>query len=40
MILMCEDELKYRNRVLPKLKAGDILIVPGAPRLFFEIGLE
>ena len=34
--VMWGDGLTVRNRVLPKLKAGDILIVPGSPRLFFE----
>ena len=36
--------MEERNSVLPKLKASDILIVPGAPRLFFEdwfrLGME
>lgn len=33
--LMWDDELETRNRVLPTLKASDILIIPGSPRLFF-----
>ena len=28
--------LEVHNRVVPKLMAGDILIVPGAPRLYFR----
>jgi len=42
--IMWEDNLSTRNRIMPKLKASDILIVPGSPRLFFtdwfNIGLQ
>ena len=34
--LMFKDKLEVPNRVVPKLEAGDILIVPGAPRLYFR----
>ena len=33
--IMWGDGIEVRNRILPKLKASDILIVPGSPRLFF-----
>ena len=33
--LMWDNKIEGRNRVVPKLKASDILIVPGSPRLFF-----
>lgn len=33
--LMWDNKIEARNRVVPKLKASDILIVPGSPRLFF-----
>ena len=42
--IMWGNGIEVRNRVLPKLNASDILIVSGAPRLFFEdwfrLGLE
>ena len=42
--IMWENGIEVRNRVIPKLKASDILIVPGSPRLFFtdwfRIGLQ
>ena len=38
------DKINVRNRIVPKLKASDILIVPGSPRLFFldwfRLGLQ
>ena len=34
--LMYDSKLEVHNRVVPKLRAGDILIVPGAPRLYFR----
>lgn len=34
--LLYENKLEVNNRVVPKLQAGDILIVPGAPRLYFK----
>ena len=34
--LMYDKKLEVHNRVVPKLMAGDILIVPGAPRLYFR----
>ena len=34
--IMWGNGIEVRNRVLPKLNASDILIVPGAPRLFWE----
>ena len=33
--LMYDSKLEVNNRIVPKLEAGDILIVPGAPRLYF-----
>lgn len=33
--IMWSDKIEVRNRVVPKLIASDILIVPGSPRLFF-----
>jgi hypothetical protein len=42
--LMWANKIEARNRVVPKLKASDILIVPGSPRLFFtdwfRLGLQ
>jgi SLBB domain len=42
--IIWDDGLEVRNRVIPKLIASDILIVPGSPRLFFtdwfRIGLQ
>ena len=34
--VMWEDELYTAYRNLPKLSGGDILVVPGEPRLFFK----
>ncbi len=34
--IMWEDNLLKGNRVVPKLKASDILVVPGSPKLFFR----
>ncbi len=34
--LMWEDQLEYRHRRVPSLKPGDVLIVPGTPRLYFR----
>ena len=33
--MMWEDSLKNKNQKIPKLEAGDILVVPGTDRLFF-----
>lgn len=30
------NHLEERNRVVPALKAGDILIIPGSPKMFFK----
>jgi SLBB domain len=42
--LVWSDHLEVRNRVVPTLKAGDIFIVPGSPKMFFEdwfrLGIE
>ena len=42
--IMWGDKINVRNRIVPKLKASDILIVPGSPKLFFadwfRIGLQ
>lgn len=42
--IMWDNKIEVRNRIIPKLKASDILIVPGSPRLFFtdwfRIGLQ
>lgn len=42
--IMWENKIEVRNRIVPKLQASDILIVPGSPRLFFtdwfRIGLQ
>jgi hypothetical protein len=32
--VMWESELEYKFRKVPKLEAGDILVVPGEPRLY------
>lgn len=34
--LVWDDNLEVRNRVVPTLKPGDILIIPGSPKLFFQ----
>jgi polysaccharide export outer membrane protein len=34
--LMWEDKLSSKPRITPDLQAGDILVVPGAPRLYFR----
>ena len=34
--VMWEDRLERRVRQLPKLEGGDILVVPGEPKLFFR----
>lgn len=34
--IMWEDNLLKGNRIVPKLKASDILVVPGSPKLFFR----
>lgn len=34
--IMWEDNLRKGNRIVPKLKASDILVVPGSPKLFFR----
>ena len=34
--IMWEDNLRKGNRLVPKLKASDILVVPGSPKLFFR----
>ena len=34
--LMWEDQLEYRHRRVPSLKPGDVLIIPGTPRLYFR----
>ncbi len=33
--IMWDNKIEVRNRIVPKLKASDILIVPGSPKLFF-----
>jgi protein involved in polysaccharide export with SLBB domain len=33
--LVWDDHLEVRNRVVPTLKPGDILIIPGSPKMFF-----
>ena len=42
--IMWGEGISVRNRIIPTLKASDILIVPGSPRLFFadwfRIGLQ
>jgi len=42
--IVWDDNLTTKNRFIPELKASDILIVPGSPRLFFRdwfnIGLQ
>ena len=42
--IMWDNKIEVRNRIVPKLQASDILIVPGSPRLFFtdwfRIGLQ
>lgn len=34
--LFWEDRLESRKKYVPNLKGGDILLVPGAPRLYFK----
>lgn len=34
--LLWESSLDTRKKYVPELKAGDILVVPGAPRLYFK----
>jgi hypothetical protein len=34
--IMWENNLSSKPRVLPKLEASDILVVPGSPKLFFK----
>lgn len=34
--LMWEDKLSVKSRFTPDLQASDILVVPGAPRLYFR----
>ena len=34
--LLWADELEEKERRIPKLQASDLLVVPGAPRLFFQ----
>ena len=34
--LLWEPSLKERKKYIPELKGGDILLVPGAPRLYFK----
>lgn len=34
--IMWEDNLSKTTRLTPKLKASDILVVPGSPKLFFR----
>lgn len=34
--IMWEDNLTKTTRLTPKLKASDILVVPGSPKLFFR----
>ena len=34
--LLYESKLETRYRKIPKLEAGDILVVPGEPRLYFK----
>lgn len=34
--IIWEDNLTVKNRLMPKLQASDILIVPGSPKLFFQ----
>ncbi|MFH1196536.1 MAG: SLBB domain-containing protein [bacterium] len=34
--LMWENELKTKNRYVPDLRAGDILLVPGSERYYFR----
>ncbi|MCF8242394.1 MAG: SLBB domain-containing protein [Melioribacteraceae bacterium] len=31
-----EDSLKVNNRFVPKLTAGDMIVVPGSPRFYFK----
>lgn len=33
--LLWADKLENQNRNLPKLQGGDLLVVPGSPRLYF-----
>lgn len=34
--IMWEEGLKGIKKVLPELQAGDILVIPGSPRLYFK----
>jgi hypothetical protein len=34
--LLWGDSLKFKHREIPKLQAGDILVVPGSQRLYFK----
>jgi len=34
--LLWEEHLENRKKYIPSLKGGDILLVPGAPRLYFK----
>ncbi len=34
--LLYESKLESRYRKVPKLDAGDILVIPGEPRLYFR----
>ena len=34
--LLWADQLEEKDRKIPKLQASDLLVVPGAPRLFFQ----
>lgn len=42
--LLWEDKLEVQNRKIPKLQGGDLLVIPGSPRLYFrnwfQIGLS
>ena len=34
--IMWGSEIEVKSRILPKLQASDVLIVPGSPRFFFK----
>lgn len=34
--LFWEDRLESRKKYIPEIKGGDIIIIPGAPRLYFK----
>ena len=42
--ILWADKIENQNRKLPKLQGGDLLVVPGSPRLYFrnwfQIGLS